>query len=140
MRKFVTAVLAAIILLAAAATAHAHGRTRLQGEVSVEIVSDRGSALVTIPHKDFWSNGTRTIKKYLEARRGENYGIVIRNNSPERIGVVVAVDGRNIISGKQSDLEKHRGHVHRGGFWQYAIRRMENGQGHGAPVLLYRPR
>jgi hypothetical protein len=103
MRKIVSAVLATI-LLTAAATSHAHGRTRLQGEVSVEIVSDRGSALVTIPHKDFWSNGTRTVKKYLEARKGENYGIVIRNNSPERIGVVVAVDGRNIISGKQSDL------------------------------------
>jgi hypothetical protein len=103
MRKIVSAVLATIIL-AATATAHAHNRTRPQGEVSVEIVSDQGSALVTIPHKDFWSNGTRTIKKYLEARKGENYGIVIRNSTPERIGVVVAVDGRNIISGKQSNL------------------------------------
>ena len=103
MRKIVSAVLAAIILLAAA-QAQAHGRTRLQGEVRVEIVTDRGSDLVTIPHKDFWSNETRTIKKYLEARRGENYGIVIRNTTPERIGVVVAVDGRNIISGKSSEL------------------------------------
>jgi len=103
MRKIVSTVLAAIIL-AAAVTAHAHGRARLQGEVSVEIVSDQGSALITVLHKDFWSNGTRTIKKYLEARRGENYGIVIRNTTPERIGVVMAVDGRNIVSGKRSDL------------------------------------
>ena len=103
MRKIVSTVLAAIIL-AAAVTAHAHGRARPQGEVSVEIVSDQGSALITVPHKDFWSNGTRTIKKYLEARRGENYGIVIRNTTPERIGVVMAVDGRNIVSGKRSDL------------------------------------
>jgi hypothetical protein len=102
MRKIASVVLATIIL--AAATAHAHGRARLQGEVRVEIVSDQGSALVTVPHRDFWSNGTRTIKKYLEARRGENYGIVIRNATPGRIGVVVAVDGRNIISGKKSDL------------------------------------
>ena len=102
MRKIISVVLATIILTAA--TAHAKGRTRLQEEVSVEIVSDQGSALITVPHRDFWSNGTRTIKKYLEARRGENYGIVIRNTTPERIGVVVAVDGRNIISGKRSDL------------------------------------
>jgi hypothetical protein len=29
---------------------------------------------------------------------------MIKNNSPERIGVVIAVDGRNIISGSRSDL------------------------------------
>ena len=35
---------------------------------------------------------------------GQNYSIVLRNSSAERIGVVIAVDGRNIISGKRSDL------------------------------------
>jgi hypothetical protein len=57
-----------------------------------------------IPHKDFQKGLTRVTKKYLEAKRGENYGIVIRNTTPERVGVVVAADGRNIISGKSSEL------------------------------------
>ncbi|NTW57550.1 MAG: hypothetical protein HGB21_01150 [Nitrospirae bacterium] len=103
MRCTLSAVLAVIMM--AAGAAYPHGGDGLKGEVSVEVVSDRGTALLTVPHKDFWMGGTRIIKKYLEAKKGENYGIVIRNMTPERIGVVVAVDGRNIISGKRSDLK-----------------------------------
>jgi hypothetical protein len=95
----------AVIIMTAAPPAHAHGGGALTGEVSIEIVSESGSNFLTIPHKDFTRGGTHLIKKYLEARRGENYGIVIRNRTPERIGVVIAVDGRNIISGKKSDLK-----------------------------------
>jgi hypothetical protein len=43
-------------------------------------------------------------KRYLEAVKGEKYGIVITNGTAERVGVVLAVDGRNIITGKRSDL------------------------------------
>jgi hypothetical protein len=102
MRYVLSAVLAVVLM--AAGAAYPHGGDGLRGEVSVEVVSDRGMTLVTVPHKDFWKEGSRIIKKYLEARKGENYGIVIRNRTPERIGVVVAVDGRNIISGRRSDL------------------------------------
>ncbi len=102
MRYALSAVLAAILL--AAIPAYPHGGDGLKGEVSVEIVSDRGTTLLAIPHRDLWKGGTRIIKKYLEAKKGEKYGIVIRNMTPERIGVVVAVDGRNIISGKRSNL------------------------------------
>ena len=63
--------------------------------------------ILNIPHQDFWKGGTHILKKYLEARKGENYGIVIRNRTPERVGVVIAVDGRNIISGKESDLRNN---------------------------------
>jgi len=91
--------------MTAAAPAHAHSGGVLKGEVSIEIVSEGGSNFLTIPDKDFTKGGTHIFKKYLEARRGENYGIVIRNITPERIGVVIAVDGRNIISGKKSDLK-----------------------------------
>jgi len=102
MRYVLSAVLAVVMM--AAAPAYSRGGDRWQGEVSVEIVSDRGATLLAVPHKDLWRGGTRIIKKFLEAKKGENYGIVIRNMTPERIGVVVAVDGRNIISGKRSDL------------------------------------
>jgi hypothetical protein len=41
---------------------------------------------------------------YVEAYQGERYSIRVTNRSPQRIGVVVAVDGRNIISGQKSNL------------------------------------
>jgi hypothetical protein len=94
-----------ILMAATAAPVLAHIRPPIPGEVSVEIVSGSGSTFQSFPHQDLWREGTRLIKKYLEAKKGENYGIVIRNNTPERIGVVIAVDGRNIISGSRSDLK-----------------------------------
>ncbi len=90
--------------LMAAAPGFAHTRVPLSGEVGVEIVSDSGTAFLSIPYRDFGSQGMRIIKNYLEARKGEKYGIVIKNNTCERVGVVIAVDGRNIITGEQSDL------------------------------------
>ncbi|HYA88982.1 MAG TPA: hypothetical protein VEI57_18235, partial [Nitrospirota bacterium] len=59
------------------------------------------------PFQDFRRGETRVLRQYLEAKKGENYGIVIRNNTPERIGVVIAADGRNIISGGRSDLKNN---------------------------------
>jgi hypothetical protein len=50
----------------AARTAYPLGRDGLNGEVSVEVTG-------------VWKGGTRVIKKYLEAKKGENDGIVIRN-------------------------------------------------------------
>jgi hypothetical protein len=105
MRYLLVSIIAAIIMAAAAGLAHAHSRGPLSGGVDLEIVSERGSDFLSIPHKDFTQAGTQVIKKYLEARHGENYSILIRNRTPERLGVVIAVDGRNIISGKKSDLK-----------------------------------
>jgi hypothetical protein len=95
----------AAMMMAAAATAYPHGKGRVEGEIGIEIISESGGTFLRIPHRDSWKGGTHIIKQYLEARRGENYGIVIHNITPERIGVVIAVDGRNIISGKKSDLK-----------------------------------
>ncbi len=103
--RYLMVLIIAAIMIASAVPANSHGGDRLRGEVSLMVVSESGGTLLSIPHKDFWNGGTHIIKKYLEARRGENYGIVIRNMTPERIGVVIAVDGRNIISGKKSDLK-----------------------------------
>jgi hypothetical protein len=41
----------------------------------------------------------------IEARRGQSYRIVIRNRIFERIGIVTAVDGRNIGTFKVSNEE-----------------------------------
>jgi hypothetical protein len=43
-------------------------------------------------------------KAYAEAVKGNKYIIWVRNLLPRRVGLVVAVDGRNIISGQKSWL------------------------------------
>ncbi len=76
----------------------------LGSSVDVAVVPDRGNSFNLIPFRESASGGTLTIKKYLEAREGENYSILVRNHLPEQIGVVIAVDGRNIITGGKSFL------------------------------------
>ncbi|QTR50688.1 hypothetical protein [Candidatus Thiothrix anitrata] len=46
----------------------------------------------------------RHYRAYVQATPNERYRLRVTNNSGERVGVVIAVDGRNIISGKQSNL------------------------------------
>ncbi|MCK9420405.1 MAG: hypothetical protein M0R70_13630 [Nitrospirae bacterium] len=105
MRNTVIGIIMAVLV--SAAPVFGHGRAPLAGGVSVEIISDNGSVYRDFPASDRWKHETRVIKKYLEAKKGENYGVMIRNNSPERLGVVIAVDGRNIITGSRSDLRNN---------------------------------
>lgn len=94
-----------VFMLSATAPANAHIKPFFAGAVSVDIISDRGTVFQSFLYQELKRGETWIIKKYLEAKKGENYGIVIRNNTPERIGVVIAADGRNIISGGMSDLK-----------------------------------
>jgi hypothetical protein len=80
-----------------ALSASAHGG---RGNVLVEIVDQQGQVFREIPAKA----GGDTVRSYLEAVRDARYRIRIRNYSGSRVGVVVAVDGRNIISGARSEL------------------------------------
>ena len=73
--------------------------------VDVDLLSDGRGAL---PLYRVGSTGNQnTYRVYVEALKGDNYGIRVRNNTGRRVGVVVAVDGRNIISGKRSNLRKN---------------------------------
>lgn len=69
--------------------------------LDVSVVTDNGR---TIP---FYTAQIRhDLKKvYAEAIKGDHYRIVVRNKLNRRVGVVIAVDGRNIISGKKSWLK-----------------------------------
>jgi hypothetical protein len=99
--------LAAAVFLLAASSLSAEARrppVRPAEPVTVEIISEDGGVFQSIPYKSYRQGGTNIIKRYLEARKGDNYSIIIRNRTSGRVGVVVAVDGRNIISGKQSNL------------------------------------
>ena len=69
--------------------------------VQVEIRGSDGRGLPLYPASAI----SNQKKVYAEAVKGGEYAIWIRNLLPRRVGVVVAVDGRNIISGKKSWLK-----------------------------------
>lgn len=69
--------------------------------VEVSVITDNGWSLPFYTVK-----GRHNLKKvYAEAVKGDYYRIVVRNKLNRRVGVVIAVDGRNIISGKKSWLK-----------------------------------
>lgn len=75
------------------------------GDVDVQVLNDRGRPFPQYPLRR--DAGPVIYKAHLEAVRDQNYSIQIRNRTNRRIGVVIAVDGRNIISGNRSNLEPH---------------------------------
>ncbi|MEO8016835.1 MAG: hypothetical protein ABI769_03400 [Pseudomonadota bacterium] len=81
-------------LFAAAAIAHA------PSPVSVEIVGPDGQTFREFP----LSTSDGAVRSYLQAEKGARYGVRVRNTTGERLGLVIAVDGRNIINGRKSDL------------------------------------
>jgi hypothetical protein len=71
--------------------------------IEVSIATDNGWILPFYPVKTH-----STLKKvYAEAIKGDHYRIIISNKLNRRVGVVVAVDGRNIISGQKSWLKNN---------------------------------
>ena len=78
-------------------SAHASSGT---GEITVEVVDSHGTVFQQVPTK----REGRAYRAYLEAQKDARYRIRIRNSTGGRVGVVVAVDGRNIISGARSEL------------------------------------
>lgn len=93
--KTLFAVFAALLILAGGPAWASVGDS-----VDVSIVTDDGRTLPLHMQKSRYG-----LKKvYAEAVRGDHYRIVVHNRLDRRIGVVVAVDGRNIISGQKSWL------------------------------------
>lgn len=74
----------------------------LADRIGVEIVADDGRIFARYDLASFSQRGQ--LRAYLEAERGRNYGIRVRNHGAARIGLVIAVDGRNVISGQKSSL------------------------------------
>jgi hypothetical protein len=73
--------------------------------VDVRIVSDKGDAFTK--YKTFLRGHQEGEYYYVEAVKGQRYSIQVTNKSERRIGVVIAVDGRNIIDGKKSNLHRN---------------------------------
>lgn len=78
------------------------GRAVQYQDVQIEIVADDGRVY---PLHQFHHSERGVNRAYLEAVYGENYAIRVRNLTGNRIGVVIAVDGRNIVSGQRSYLK-----------------------------------
>jgi hypothetical protein len=93
--------IAAIILAVMACAANVWAGS-VGDAVEVRIVTDDGRTLPTYPVKM-----KHALKKvYAEAIKGEHYRIEVRNRLDRRVGLVIAVDGRNIISGEKSWLKR----------------------------------
>jgi hypothetical protein len=71
--------------------------------VEVQIVTDDGRTLPTYLVK--MRHGVRKV--YAEAIKGDHYRIEVKNRLNRRVGLVIAVDGRNIISGTRSWLKNN---------------------------------
>lgn len=80
----------------------AAARTVPVDSVDVRIVADDGRVFARYDLRE--QSRSDTLRAYLEAERGEHYAIRIRNRTSGRIGLVIAVDGRNILSGEKSYL------------------------------------
>jgi len=72
-----------------------------QSLVALEFVDERGGAFETYAAA---SEAPDVYRAFLEAEPEALYRIRARNLSGTRIGIVIAVDGRNIISGERSEL------------------------------------
>jgi len=70
--------------------------------VNIEIVDANGRVFREFPVNA--RNGA--LRSYLQAEKDARYQVRVRNNSGERLGLVIAVDGRNIINGAKSDLAR----------------------------------
>ncbi|MDH4318880.1 MAG: hypothetical protein OEV64_10855, partial [Desulfobulbaceae bacterium] len=99
----ITSPLLSIIFLSSIMTSMAWaGRHVHYPPVSVEIVSDERGVLEKYD-AGFGNNNTQ--RNYVMAKDKERYTINVQNHTRERIGLVIAVDGRNIISGGKSNLK-----------------------------------
>ncbi len=96
--KKIGIVILAIMLCTASAWAGGVGDA-----MEVRIVTDDGLSLPTYPVKK--RHGVHKV--YAEAIKGDHYRIEVKNRLNRRVGVVIAVDGRNIISGQKSWLKRN---------------------------------
>lgn len=97
---------AIVVMLSMLAVMPALARTDAvtQPAVEVRVISDNGAEYTRYRAHPACSHRNGSYF-YMEAVRGEEYSIRVTNRTNRRVGVVIAVDGRNIISGQKSWLK-----------------------------------
>jgi hypothetical protein len=78
------------------------GVATAQSPVSVEIVAADGTTFREFPV----ASRDGALRSYLQAERGARYQVRVHNATGDRLGLVIAVDGRNIIDGRRSELRR----------------------------------
>lgn len=103
--------LAVAFLIALAFTGHADVMRIAppHGNITVEVIGDERGTLSLFSGDDSWWGRGRSPSYFIEARHGERYRLRVRNDSGSRVGLVIAVDGRNIITGDRSYLRPSEG-------------------------------
>ena len=70
--------------------------------VVIEVVAPDGRVFREFPA----DSRDGALRSWLQAEKGARYELRVRNTTAERLGLVVTVDGRNIISGERSELAR----------------------------------
>ena len=104
-RKFIVSLISLFAITACANTPSDTSQYVQQARpylpIEVSVLSDTKGTLPEYP-----VNGDAShYRAYLQASNNDRYRIRIANNTDQRVGVVIALDGRNIISGQKSYLQ-----------------------------------
>jgi hypothetical protein len=83
------------------ATMH-HRPAPMRQDVSLTVVDAMGRSLPTVMHQ-----GT----VFVAGSQGQRYALEARNNTAQRVELVVSVDGRDAVSGQMADFRTNRGYV-----------------------------
>ena len=100
-RKIFLAALSVVWMIPSWAWTHAEK----ESIVDVQVVSDQGKEFSK--YKVYPQVRQEGNFFYVEAVKGAKYSIRVKNRSGRRVGVVIAVDGRNIIDGRKSELSRN---------------------------------
>src|SRR5262245_60495579 len=88
------------VALAVAPAAHATSAWESEADgrlVDVEVLVDGSSAPLYVKP---WA----WDRRYFQAFRGRNYSLAVTNHTGQRVGVLISVDGLNVVSGERSAL------------------------------------
>jgi hypothetical protein len=99
LRAKVLAPLAALMLVALASGARA---ARFDDSADGRLVDVR--VLVDGQSAPLYAGPGGWDRRYFQAYEGRNYSLAIHNRSGERVGVLIAVDGLNVVTGERSRL------------------------------------
>jgi hypothetical protein len=61
-------------------------------------------------------------RHYIQAFKGRNYSLILRNTTGRRVGVLIAVDGLNVVTGEKSQLSRNESMYVLGPWEQATIR------------------
>ena len=108
-RTILTRVIAALALAATAAPALAQNEAwRAPTSSNVDYVADGRlvdvSVIVDGSETPLYMKPGTWDRRYFQAFQGRNYSLQLHNNTGRRVGVLIAVDGLNVVNGERTSL------------------------------------